>query len=67
MPPEDCNAMADAVLQLLNNPGQCQKLGESGSRYVCSHYDRRKIALRFAQLLPSVPGTQIIAAERLST
>jgi glycosyltransferase involved in cell wall biosynthesis len=63
--PEDREAICNAVVQLATNPGLCQKMGESGSRYVCAHYDRREIALRFARLLPRSSGP-VLAVEHFT-
>ncbi|MGC2198342.1 MAG: glycosyltransferase family 4 protein [Terriglobales bacterium] len=54
VPAEDVSQMADAARQLASDPDLCHALGENGNRYVCSHYDRREMARRFAELLPSV-------------
>jgi len=52
VPPEDSRAMAGAISQLASDPALCRTLGENGSRYVCRHYDRREMAMRFLRLLP---------------
>jgi glycosyltransferase involved in cell wall biosynthesis len=52
VPPEDSLAMAGAISQLASDSELCRRLGESGSYYVRSHYDRREIAIRFLRLLP---------------
>lgn len=53
VPPEDANALADAIRTLSQNPSLCRTLGENARRYVMAHYDRRELARRFAELLPS--------------
>ena len=40
----DVRAIADAICQLLDNPGLGEEMGNSGRRYVKEHYDRRSIA-----------------------
>ena len=62
VPPEDPHAMADAIRKLAGDRDLCTSLGQNGHRYVCLHYDRREIARRFLQLLPS---SQARAAEFL--
>jgi glycosyltransferase involved in cell wall biosynthesis len=52
VPPEDSLAMAGAISQLASDSVLCRTLGENGSRYVCAHYDRREVAVRFLKLLP---------------
>jgi glycosyltransferase involved in cell wall biosynthesis len=52
VPPEDALAMAGAISQLASDSALCRTLGENGSRYVCAHYDRHEVAMRFLQLLP---------------
>jgi glycosyltransferase involved in cell wall biosynthesis len=40
----DVKAIADAICQLLDNPGLEEEMGNNGRRYVREHYDRRNIA-----------------------
>jgi len=61
VPPEDVGAIADAAAQLAADPERCRQMGADGSLYVCSHYDRRQITLRFERLLPHSP---VIAIEQ---
>lgn len=54
VPPEDADAIAAAILRLHRDPALRQTLGESGRRFVESHYDRRDIAGRYADFLQRV-------------
>jgi len=49
--PENPQAMADAIIQLYNDPPYRKILGENGREYVIEHYDRRRIAKEFERLL----------------
>ena len=51
VPPEDPRALRDAVEKLAADPQLAAKLGANGRRYVVEHFDRGKIAERFADLL----------------
>ena len=44
IPPEDPEALVEAVLFLKNHPDQRKRMGASGKRFISAHYDRRVIA-----------------------
>ncbi len=48
--PGDSRALADAVLQMYQQPQQRIEMGLAGQRYVAEHFDRRKHALQFQQM-----------------
>jgi glycosyltransferase involved in cell wall biosynthesis len=48
---EDPEALANAILQLDDDPNRMKTLGRNGRRYVMEHYDRQKIAEGFERLL----------------
>jgi len=52
VPPENVDAIADAIRRLTDDPELCRTLGKNARDYVLANYDRREIARRFAQLLP---------------
>jgi glycosyltransferase involved in cell wall biosynthesis len=52
VPPEDVNAIADAIRRFANDPELCRALGQNARDYIFAHYDRRELARRFVQLLP---------------
>lgn len=52
--PENDQKLAEAVRQLAAAPDRSRELGEAGRRYAESNYDRRRLAVRFEQLLAKV-------------
>ncbi|MDP2324696.1 MAG: glycosyltransferase family 4 protein [Gammaproteobacteria bacterium] len=52
--PENDEELANAVQQLALSPEQARSMGESGRRYAEQNYDRRRLAVRFEQLLARV-------------
>ena len=52
--PEDGTALAEAIIELMHNPDQCDTLGENGRRFVESHYSRESQSRELAQLLGEV-------------
>ena len=52
--PEDVDALAQAISELAQDPNRRRRMGETGRRFVQSHYDRRVLAGRYRQLLESV-------------
>lgn len=49
--PENPKALADAILKLYRDPACRKAMGEHGRAYVIEHYDRKRIARQFEQLL----------------
>jgi glycosyltransferase involved in cell wall biosynthesis len=67
--PENPQAMADAIVQLYNDPSYRKTLGENGRRYVIEHYNRRSIAEEFERLIliaqkGEIDGSQISTISR---
>lgn len=52
--PENDEQLAAAVKELAAHPARARALGEAGRRYAEENYDRRRLALRFEQLLAQV-------------
>ena len=50
LPPEQPQALADALLKLYNDPVLCQRFGESGRRYAEAHLSPTAIAERYERL-----------------
>jgi len=51
VPPEDCRAVADAILQLFKDAGLRAEMGASGRRYILKHFNRKDIADKYERLL----------------
>ena len=51
VPPEDPQAIANAVLQLYGDPALRARMGKSGRQYVKRHYNRAQIAGYYEQIL----------------
>lgn len=54
VPPEDVEAMANAIVRLRSDPHRLEAMGKSGREYVLANFDRRVLAQRYAQLLSDV-------------
>ena len=54
VPPEDPAALAEAILQLRNDPERRRQMSIAGRQYVEAHYDRRKLAVQYEALLEGV-------------
>jgi glycosyltransferase involved in cell wall biosynthesis len=54
VPPEEPEALAQAVLDLKNNPSQLGHHAQQGYRYVRKHFDRRMLARQMEQVLQEV-------------
>ena len=51
IPPEDAQALAQAIQDLWKQPELLERLGANGRRYVCEHFDRKALTGRYHQLL----------------
>jgi glycosyltransferase involved in cell wall biosynthesis len=51
VPPEDPEALAQAILELKGNPEQCLTYGQNGRAFVTAHYSRQALAKQLAGLL----------------
>jgi glycosyltransferase involved in cell wall biosynthesis len=49
VPPGDANALTSAILELLDDPSQCEKLAEKGYRRVLSEFTWEKTAIKTAE------------------
>jgi len=54
VPPEDPQALADALLQLYHHQLEVQKMGRKGRQYVIQHYERQKIMFGYLNLLENI-------------
>lgn len=54
--PEDAGALAGAVRDLAGDPERRASMGRNGRAYVAEHFDRRKLAARYRDLLLQVTG-----------
>ena len=54
VPPGDSEGIANAILTLYQSPTQCRIMGARARKYVEIHYERRKLALEFIDVLQSV-------------
>lgn len=52
--PDDPQALADAVVELADDPGKCRQLGQEARAFVARHYDRSVLAQRYLELLGKV-------------
>ncbi|MFH1023616.1 MAG: glycosyltransferase [Planctomycetota bacterium] len=50
VPPEDPAALADAILRLLRNPGECRRMGEAGRLRVEEHFTMDRMVSETAAL-----------------
>ena len=57
-PPEDAEALAEAIRQLANDPAACRRLGENGRAFVEAHYSRQAQARTLVALLEAVGSDQ---------
>ena len=56
--PENSRQLADSMLQLAQNTGLCEELGDNGRVFVARFYDRNKLARRYAELITSLVGDE---------
>lgn len=54
VPPEDPEALADALLELRRDPARREQVGRRGRAYVERHFDRRALAATYRGLLQAV-------------
>jgi glycosyltransferase involved in cell wall biosynthesis len=51
VPPEDPRALAEAILDLKNQPEQLKRYGRNGRQYVAEHYSRQGQTGNYYELL----------------
>lgn len=49
--PENAHELADALIRLADEPEWAKQLGRNGRRYIQEHFDRKKLAERYTDLL----------------
>jgi glycosyltransferase involved in cell wall biosynthesis len=54
VPPEDVDALAEALVRLAGDPALRQELASRGRPYVAAHFDRRFLASRYVEVLEAV-------------
>ncbi len=54
VPPEDAAALARAIVELQEQPEVRERLGSAGRQFVETHFDRRKLASDYLQLIQKV-------------
>ena len=54
VPPEDAAALAGAIRDLAADPARRAEMGHIGRAYVAEHFDRRKLAARYRDILVQV-------------
>ncbi|MFH1754522.1 MAG: glycosyltransferase, partial [Candidatus Latescibacterota bacterium] len=54
IPPENPEALVDAILCLKNSPETCRRLGAAGHTFVERNYDRKELARKYLTLLERV-------------
>jgi glycosyltransferase involved in cell wall biosynthesis len=54
VPPEDPAALAEAILALYADPDRRRQMSAAGRAFVEAHYDRRKLAVQYEELLRQV-------------
>lgn len=57
IPPEDPDAMADAIRRLAADGALATRLGAAGAGFVCTHYDRKVLAERFVAVVEGCQGS----------
>jgi glycosyltransferase involved in cell wall biosynthesis len=51
VPPEDSRGIAEAIIQLYQEPRVAEKMGECGRDFVVEHYSRRSLAASYMEVL----------------
>jgi len=54
IPPENSQALAEAIIKMMDNPALCQEMGAAGRRFVETEFDRHGLALEMLNVLEEV-------------
>jgi glycosyltransferase involved in cell wall biosynthesis len=54
VPPENTDALVQAILDMANNPDRCRAMGIAGRRFVENHYNRDTLAQEMLSILEEV-------------
>lgn len=54
VPPEDPDALAEAIRRAKADPEECRRRGAAGRSFVCEHYDRDRLAHRYLDALQAL-------------
>jgi len=63
--PEDPEQFAQTLKKLQSDPQACKQMGENGLRYVREHFDRKKVADQYINIIENevLPGKHICAVK----
>jgi glycosyltransferase involved in cell wall biosynthesis len=56
IPPENPQALADALTKLMDDPALCRDFGAAGRRFVEKNFDRERLALKMLRVLEEAAG-----------
>jgi len=59
VPPEDVDALDDALARLRGDPGLRHRLGERGRPFAAAEFDRRALGKRYLEVLDGVAGAPL--------
>ena len=54
VPPENSQALADAITKIMDSPALCREMGAAGRRFVETEFDRHRLALEMLNVLEEV-------------
>ena len=64
IPPEDSQALAEAIMRIMDSPALCRSMGAAGRRFVETEFDRRRLALEMLNVLEEVVASTSHAEAR---
>jgi glycosyltransferase involved in cell wall biosynthesis len=56
IPPENSQALAEAIVKIMDSPALCQDMGAAGRKFVEAKFDRGDLALEMLKVLEEVAG-----------
>ncbi len=56
IPPENSQALAEAIVKIMDSPALCQDMGAAGRRFVERKFDRERLALEMLKVLEEAAG-----------